>query len=195
MYLTGFDFIKKHLCGQRILDVGNIGKAGSQYKKIIESFPDCEIMGLDNDAEKAEELKLPHQLIGDANKMPFPDNYFDGVILAEVLEHTSEPLRMIREVYRVLNRGGVLILTTPNPYALSRMLSFLFRRMDTLGNPDHKIFYTPAVLKNMLENSGFRVDIISTPNAIHIKSRIIYSSRFRIFKMLGENICIKAIKQ
>ena len=193
-YLTGFDFIKSHLSGRRILDVGNIGSSGWQYKKIMESFPDCEIIGLDNNTEKAKELKLPNQVIGDAHEMPFPDNYFDGVIMAEILEHTYEPKKMIKESYRVLKQDGILIVTTPNPYSLIRILRFFLKKMDVIGDPSHKIFYTPAVLKNILEENGFKIEIIST-DAIRIKFKTIYLPRFKIFKMLGGNLLVKAIKK
>ena len=194
MHLTGFDFIKEHLRGRRILDVGNIGKGGSQYKKIIESFPDCEIIGLDNNIKRARELKLPNQVIGDAHKMPFSDNYFDGVIMAEILEHTFEPQKMIQEARRVLKIGGMLIVTTPNPYALARILRFFFKGMDVIGEPSHKIFYTPAIFKNIFGKNGFKIEIIST-TAIRIKFKNINLLRFKTSKMLGGNICVKAIKK
>ena len=68
MVKSRFDFIKLHLQGPKILDVGNIGndEYGVMYKNIIEFFKDFTIIGLDNDIEKAKRFNLPNQVIGDA---------------------------------------------------------------------------------------------------------------------------------
>lgn len=40
-------------------------------------------------------------------------NSIDVVIMTEVLEHTLNPFNSINEIYRMLKKGGVLIMTTP----------------------------------------------------------------------------------
>lgn len=43
----------------------------------------------------------------DAERLPFPDGYFDAVFSNGVLHHTSDTAGAIREVHRVLKPGGV----------------------------------------------------------------------------------------
>jgi SAM-dependent methyltransferase len=50
---------------------------------------------------------------GDLLALPFPDNVFDGFVLTEVLEHCTDPMRAMREVFRVLKPGGLLLVTSP----------------------------------------------------------------------------------
>lgn len=50
---------------------------------------------------------------GDAVKLPFPDNTFDRIIAAEVLEHIPNDEGAIAELYRVLKPGGVIAVTVP----------------------------------------------------------------------------------
>jgi len=50
---------------------------------------------------------------GDLLALPFPDDSFDGVVLTEVLEHCVDPQAAIREVFRVLKPGGLLLVTSP----------------------------------------------------------------------------------
>lgn len=51
--------------------------------------------------------------ICDAAAMPVPDGSFDVVLCTEVLEHVPEPIRVIKEIHRILRRGGKLLLTAP----------------------------------------------------------------------------------
>ena len=49
------------------------------------------------------------------------DDAFDLVLLGEVIEHIAfNPVDLWREVHRVLVPGGMLVVTTPNYYALTR---------------------------------------------------------------------------
>jgi ubiquinone/menaquinone biosynthesis C-methylase UbiE len=49
-----------------------------------------------------------------AERMPFADASFDGVLLNEVLEHVRDERESLAEVRRVLKPGGVLALFSPN---------------------------------------------------------------------------------
>lgn len=55
----------------------------------------------------AEDMK------GDLLALPCADATFDGVILTEVLEHCVDPPAALREVFRVLKPGGLLLVTSP----------------------------------------------------------------------------------
>ena len=46
--------------------------------------------------------------------LPFEDNYFDSVLMTEVLEHVASPESVFQEISRVLKPGGTLYLTTPS---------------------------------------------------------------------------------
>jgi len=40
-------------------------------------------------------------------------NYFDLIICTEVLEHTLNPFNATKEIYRILKKGGTVLVTTP----------------------------------------------------------------------------------
>ena len=50
---------------------------------------------------------------GDATRLPFPDNTFDHVIAAEVLEHIPADEAALAELVRVLKPGGTIAVTVP----------------------------------------------------------------------------------
>ena len=52
-------------------------------------------------------------VVGSATDIPLGDASFDTVVCTEVLEHVPDPLKALREMYRVLKPGGYLVLTTP----------------------------------------------------------------------------------
>ena len=47
-------------------------------------------------------------------RLPFKDNYFNLIILYDVLEHFPEPLSILRELYRICKKGGIIEIKVPN---------------------------------------------------------------------------------
>lgn len=54
-----------------------------------------------------------YSVVADALYLPFRDSVFDCVIASEVIEHIVDPLKLISELYRVVKKMGVIIITTP----------------------------------------------------------------------------------
>lgn len=52
-------------------------------------------------------------VVGDAFNLPFEDESFDCVIASEVIEHVPNPEAFVRSLFRVVKKGGALILSTP----------------------------------------------------------------------------------
>lgn len=52
-------------------------------------------------------------IICDITSIPEPDGSFDAIMCTEVLEHVPDPARVLRELDRLLKRGGYLVLTAP----------------------------------------------------------------------------------
>ena len=102
-------------------------------------------------------------------QMPFPDNYFDSVILSEILEHVDDDVRGLREVLRVLKPGGVVAITVPNanyPFLwdpINRTLETLFDRHIQHGPlagiwANHVRLYARDQLRAAVEDAGLLVE-------------------------------------
>lgn len=85
-------------------------------------------------------------LLADAHNLPLKDKSFECVILGEVLEHVSDPVRVLREARRV---GRYIYITTPNEYEWG-----IDQRPFTTAT--HIRFYTLEMLRNHIEESGAR---------------------------------------
>ncbi|MDP3014043.1 MAG: class I SAM-dependent methyltransferase, partial [Candidatus Subteraquimicrobiales bacterium] len=118
----------KDLSCPRLLEVG-MGQGGF-LKKIAELRPDAQLYGIDisNAAIKAvkEENSLKGEFVaGDAQELPFPRDFFDVVVIMDVLEHLENPQKAILEIKRVLKPGGIFHFFVPcegQPFTLDRFL-------------------------------------------------------------------------
>jgi glycosyltransferase involved in cell wall biosynthesis/ubiquinone/menaquinone biosynthesis C-methylase UbiE len=61
-----------------------------------------------------QELPGAAALCADVQALPFAASSFDLVISCETLEHVPKPRDCVREFFRILRKGGILILTTEN---------------------------------------------------------------------------------
>ena len=82
------------------------------------------------------------------------DGSFSTVLLIAMLEHTSEPWRVLAEARRVLKPGGRAIIVVPNDVTMSagRLVLGKF----PIRYPDHLTFTTPGRMHRWLTH-GFRI--------------------------------------
>jgi phosphoethanolamine N-methyltransferase len=103
------------LRGKQVLDIG-CGLGGPAFVLVkkygaIVTGTDLEPKLIQRATERAAELDLSDQtnfLVVDAGPMDFPDNNFDLVISSGAITQTADKLGIFREIYRILNPGGVI---------------------------------------------------------------------------------------
>jgi 2-polyprenyl-3-methyl-5-hydroxy-6-metoxy-1,4-benzoquinol methylase len=117
--------------GARALDVGcGVGQVVARLREA-----GFEAHGVDVSApniERARKFSDRCQLY-DGRRLPFPDGHFASVGALNVLEHVEEPEDFLRELARVVEPGGRLVVSSPN---FLRVLGFrdYHPRMRGLGN-------------------------------------------------------------
>jgi SAM-dependent methyltransferase len=88
------------------------------------------------------------------------EEHFDVVVLANVLEHTPDPLRTLRAVFGVLKPGGRAWLSVPNLDSFARRL---FKRSWINWHvPFHLTHFSPRTLGVLVEKAGFRIASLRT---------------------------------
>lgn len=125
--------------------VGSIIDIGSNNGSVFPDFMRDRITSVDRDL-----YDIPNFVRANAEKLPFKNQEFDTAVLAEILEHVDNPVKVIREALRVSRR---VIITVPND-ALWDKDRYPFEDIDKtiartgktreelakLGNPDVKDF-------------------------------------------------------
>lgn len=92
-----------------------------------------------------------------------PDNAFDWLILGDVIEHLSQPGRVLQALAAKLKPGGRAVISVPNMRHLDVFLH-LFLQGDWPANErgifdrTHLQVFTEKKLVRLLQTAGFRVD-------------------------------------
>jgi SAM-dependent methyltransferase len=60
-------------------------------------------------------------VVDDIQCSGFADGSFELVLCSEVLEHVANPERALETIYRILQPGGIAIVTTPQRYSLMEL--------------------------------------------------------------------------
>jgi dolichyl-phosphate beta-glucosyltransferase len=90
---------------------------------------------------------------GDFMIVPLPDAYFDMVVFNDSFEHFPEPRLSLLRARRILKKGGLVVINTPNPGSLLRRISgrswISFKR-------EHLGLYPAAVLNELMNELSFK---------------------------------------
>lgn len=133
----------------KILDVGcGAGRNLEELKNLGETF------GIDSSKEAilfCKKRGLKSIILSKAEATKFQSSEFDIVMLLDVLEHTDDE-KTLKEVYRILKPGGILLLTVP-------AFPWLWSKWDEVLH--HKRRYTKKSISELLKHYSFNILKIS----------------------------------
>lgn len=148
---------------RRILDVGcAVGMLGYELKQKL----DAEVWGVEfmPMAAKQAGKRLDRVLQGPIEKMLplLPDGYFDTIIMADVLEHLTDPWQVLTDIRKKLATGGEIVASIPNVRYWSVVKSLLEGRWqyEDAGILDrtHLRFFTKHDAVMLFETAGYMVN-------------------------------------
>jgi demethylmenaquinone methyltransferase/2-methoxy-6-polyprenyl-1,4-benzoquinol methylase len=103
--------------GDKLLDIaGGTGDMSKGFKKIVGETGEVWHTDINSSMLKVgrdrllNEGILTPQCLCDAEKLPFPDNYFNGVCVSFGLRNMTHKDLALSEMYRVLKPGGILMV-------------------------------------------------------------------------------------
>ena len=131
----------------RILDVGC--GIGAYVEKFVALG--AHAFGVDVDVDKLSDARheksLDRLALAVSEALPFPNNFFDAVLLHEVIEHVADDRQTICEAHRVCKPGGHVIVFAPNRWYPFETHGAYFGKRYVFGNIP-LIGYLPDVLRH-----------------------------------------------
>jgi 2-polyprenyl-3-methyl-5-hydroxy-6-metoxy-1,4-benzoquinol methylase len=130
----------------------------------------CRLWGVDIDSdavaavpagvyEDARAFDL-NTLAADA-QLPWPDQRFDVILAADVLEHLVDPVTVLRTLITHLSARGQVVVTLPNVAHLTVRLGLLVGRFDPqvhgILDETHLHLYTHRSADQLMQACGLRV--------------------------------------
>jgi len=133
----------------------DIGAWGGELEKFLP--PNVEYYPLDVMPIKHKNAKK-----WDLNKgyLPYKNKEFDCVVASMIIEHTFFPIKICKEIRRVLKDNGFAMIGLPNESSLWNKLDSFFKfKYDTIEEQEfqHHWFFNIRNSKIFLNNCGFRI--------------------------------------
>jgi len=157
-------FIQDLCSGKKVLDVGVVEHFESAYKGknwlhryIVDVAESC--VGVDILDSEIE--KLNHEGFNvkkhDLTESSLQEKY-DVIVCGELIEHVDNVGALLRNIAASLADGGMVILTTPNPWYINATIKNTFGKAPFTDNVDHVAWYDPSTMVELAQRSGLYLD-------------------------------------
>lgn len=134
----------------------------------------------DRAAEASKEFDVPI-LVGAFDEINFDGQRFDAISMLDVVEHTFDPLAMVKRAHAVVRPGGAVFIAVPNQQCLLTVLVNTYAQMHgpnaqnllpRLYVPLHLHYFTPRTLTRLVTAAGFK--------AVLLRHAPVYLGRYEI---------------
>lgn len=140
--------------GARLLEVGSgMGHLVGRLSRHFRAFgADINRWAVSRSKAAAESASLQ---VASAQELPYSDGAFNVVVIKHIVEHLPDPAKAIREIARVTETGGILILATPNLGSLLKP----WKGAKWIGyqDPTHISLKEPQEWLHLIEGAGFEI--------------------------------------
>ena len=156
--------------GFKVLEIG--AGYGETLRYLKESKGAKEAIGVDlnyDESKKDAYIQIDNFIFGDIEELSLDEysNYFDVIILADVLEHLKEPEKVLKKLKKNLKKDGEIISSIPNIrtlHALNKIFikgSFAYESEGLFDNTHYR-FYCKKDMIALFNASRFKVSHIES---------------------------------
>jgi ubiquinone/menaquinone biosynthesis C-methylase UbiE len=167
------------------LTVLELGAGSGGYSQVLHQAAEFLVSSDLHEEPIFEKLNIPFVLLNVLDPLPFKSEFFDFVYCSSLIEHVSDPDKLLSESWRVLKPGGSLYLSFPPFYSLFLIGGHTFKPFHLLGEDlaisitnllykadvktyatcygDYGLFPLKVdQVKQLLKNNGFEVSNVYT---------------------------------
>jgi 2-polyprenyl-3-methyl-5-hydroxy-6-metoxy-1,4-benzoquinol methylase len=112
--------------------------------------------GADSIAKTFGQDRVFRGQIEDSSFADVSEGTFDIITMTDFIEHTRDPISVLKKAHSLLARNGRLLITTPNASSFSRKVMGKYWPHYKL---EHLYYFSPQNLNKLLEHLGFQIDI------------------------------------
>ncbi len=127
----------------------DVGCGTGANLEMLAKFGEAEGVDVSDDALEFCRRKGLKVHKGLAEELPFDDESFEVVTALDVVEHLDDDIAGLKEMYRVLKKGGKTLIFVP-------AFMWLWGVQDDISN--HRIRYTKKQIVKRLEKAGFAIE-------------------------------------
>lgn len=153
--------------GSKILE---FGCSNGQLAEYVKTNKGCSVFGIDI-SETAVDAAMPHLIGGfvanierDDWQSRLGDEKFDILLFSDVLEHLTNPVKVLRDALKFLKYDGRVLFSVPNIAHGDVILKLLAQRFDYtshgLLDDTHVHFFSKENLSGFCEDSGLFLSIL-----------------------------------
>lgn len=114
------------------------------------------------------------------------DQFFDVIVVADVIEHVFDPLSFLERIRSLLRPDGVVFIATPN---VDSVIARVLRRWWWSVIPNHVLFFSRRSLERTVQSAGLKVSEVSThPKTFSVEY---YAGRFGGYATLLGHVAVR----
>ena len=92
--------------------------------------------------------------VGTLDTVKYPSNFFDCIVMIEVIEHLTDPKKTLKEINRILKLNGLIVIQTSN---VDSLISKIKGPKWGYYNFGHLYLFSRKTLKRYLNDAGFEL--------------------------------------
>jgi SAM-dependent methyltransferase len=101
------------------------------HRQLLDACPEGRILDIGSGTAHIKQFRpgaictdiLPFpgiDVVADAHRLPFPDDFFAGAVMLDVMHHLEQPIEFLKEASRILKSGGRLAMMEPAMTLIAR---------------------------------------------------------------------------
>ncbi|MBP5205044.1 class I SAM-dependent methyltransferase [Candidatus Saccharibacteria bacterium] len=175
---------------RKFVDIaGGYGRLADEYIPRAKDATLFDYSQTELDQAKEQYGKKLHTVQGDIYNLPFKDGEFSTLLMVRATHHFKDMDKVLAELYRILEPGGIAVIEVANKKTLPRMMRYWRGKTDispfdhsvaNLADVDKDGFYNyhPRYMENLFRKTGFKIGkVLSVSNFRSAKMKKVFGNK------------------